>query len=94
MAYALGLFAADGLMLRNSRGAHFIEFHITDKDILFQIRTALGSSHCVSEHKGRPDHKTLYRLQIGSKMIFSDLKRLGFSQAKSTHLAFPDVPDP
>jgi hypothetical protein len=30
MAYVLGFFTADGNMLKNKRGAHFIEFNTTD----------------------------------------------------------------
>jgi hypothetical protein len=32
MAYILGFFAADGTMIKNRRGAHFIELEITDFD--------------------------------------------------------------
>jgi len=38
MAYVLGFFAADGNMLKNRRGAHFMEFTSTDKDIIVKIR--------------------------------------------------------
>ena len=37
MAYVLGFFAADGTMIANNRGAHFIEFHSTDKQLLKQV---------------------------------------------------------
>jgi hypothetical protein len=36
MAYVLGFFTADGSMIRNKRGAHFIEFQITDKNLLYR----------------------------------------------------------
>ena len=38
MAYVLGFFAADGSMYRTNRGTYFIEFQITDKDLLLKIR--------------------------------------------------------
>lgn len=65
MAYVLGFFTADGSMIKNKRGAHFIEFEITDKDLLFRIRDLLGSNHKITT---RDRNKSLsYRLQIGSK---------------------------
>ena len=48
MAYVLGFFAADGCMIKNKRGAHFIEFHITDKNLLFAIRAAMRSNHKIA----------------------------------------------
>ncbi|MCR4281095.1 MAG: LAGLIDADG family homing endonuclease [Candidatus Kaiserbacteria bacterium] len=92
MAYVLGFFAADGTMIANKRGAHFIEFHITDKHLLFQIRALLGSNHKIAtriEHN--PRHKTGYRLQIGSKEIFNDLLRLRMTPAKSLTLRLPRI---
>ena len=93
MAYVLGFFAADGTMIANNRGAHFIEFHVTDKEILLKIRKVLGSNHKISiRDKGIINHKLGYRLQIGSKEIFADLSRLGFSPNKSLILKFPIIP--
>ncbi|PIP28260.1 MAG: hypothetical protein COX29_02045 [Candidatus Moranbacteria bacterium CG23_combo_of_CG06-09_8_20_14_all_35_22] len=51
MAYVLGFFAADGCMIKNNRGAYFIEFQITDKDILLKIKKLLGSNHKITERK-------------------------------------------
>ena len=92
MAYVLGFFSADGSMLRNNRGAHFIEFHITDRNLLFDIRKTLGSNHKITVRNRDERWKLGYRLQIGSKDMFEDLQRLGFSQAKSKTLKFPKVP--
>lgn len=92
MAYVLGFFAADGSMLRNNRGAHFIEFHITDKEVVEAIRKCLKSNHKITEKQRNPKHKPIYRLQIGSKNMFEDLEKLGFCQAKSKILYFPQVP--
>lgn len=92
MAYVLGFFAADGSMLKNKRGACFIEFNITDKRLLYSIRKMLGSNHMISERKRGLIWKPIYRLQIGSKDMFKDLSSLGFTQNKSKSLKFPDVP--
>lgn len=92
MAYVLGFFAADGTMIKNKRGAHFIEFHITDLSLLKQIRYSLGSNHKISKTVKREKEHTSYRLQIGSKEIFSDLTVLGFTECKSKTIIFPEVP--
>jgi hypothetical protein len=92
MAYVLGFFAADGSMVCNSRGAHFIEFQVTDKQILRDIQEVVGSNHTISAKKRNENWKTQYRLQIGSKEWFSDLERIGFTQSKSRVLKFPRLP--
>lgn len=93
MAYVLGFFAADGSMLQNSRGSCFIEFSVTDKEVLDFIRSAAGSSHAISTRPLRSEKwKQQYRLQIGSKAWFKDLLKLGFTQGKSKSLRFPNVP--
>ncbi len=92
MAYVLGFFAADGSMLENNRGAHYIEFHITDKKILEQMREAMGSNHKIKERKRDEKWKPIYRLQIGSKVFYEDLQKHGFTQAKSHTLKLPLVP--
>ena len=92
MAYTLGFFAADGTMIANNRGAHFIEFHITDKEILIQIRSAVGSNHKIATRKRNPKHRLGYRLQIGSKEWFKDLTTLGFVPNKSLIMRLPSVP--
>ncbi len=92
MAYVLGFFAADGCMIENNRGAHFIEFHITDLDILKKIRKLMGSENKISTRKTRDGLKTAYRLQIGSKEIFNDLLVLGFEPRKSNTVELPFIP--
>ncbi len=94
MAYVLGFFAADGSMYRTRRGTHFIEFQITDGELLSCMRDVLGSNHKITLRKrGGVSHKKIYRLQIGSKIFFSDLTNLGFSQNKSKTLDFPEIPE-
>lgn len=92
MAYVLGFFAADGFMNKNKRGGHYIGFHITDRQILEDIRKIMGSNHKISLRGRKKDNwKDLYKLQIGSKEIFSDLIKLGFTQNKSKTLVFPSI---
>ena len=93
MAYVLGFFAADGTMIANNRGAHFIEFHSTDKQLLFIIKKLFGSNHKISTRdKHNPKWKIGYRLQIGSSEMFEDLISLGFTPNKSLTIEFPKVP--
>lgn len=93
MTYVLGFFAADGTMIKNNRGAHFIEFHITDHIVLSRIRNVLGSNHKISlRPKRKSTHREGYRLQIGSKEMYSDLLALGFTSNKSKSVKFPNIP--
>lgn len=93
MAYVLGFFTADGNMLKNKRGAHFVTIEITDRDILEKIRNAIGSNHKIGIRKGNFPEKDAYRLQIGSKEIFNDLLKLGITPNKSKTIDLPLVPN-
>jgi len=63
MAYVLGFFAADGNMTKNKRGAHFIEFQSTDKEILDKIKRTLNSNLNIGEYQPkRENHSKRYRL--------------------------------
>jgi len=94
MAYVLGFFAADGNMLVNKRGAHFIEFPSTDKEIVYKIRDALKSNLIVSEYQPKDkNNRRRYRLQIGSKEIYNDLLKFGMMPRKSKLMGFPSIPD-
>ena len=93
MAYVLGFFTADGSMIKNKRGAHFIEFQITDRDLLFKIRKTLGSEHKIATRKRNGNWKTIYRLQIGSGEMFNDLLALGMLPRKSKIISLPEIPD-
>lgn len=92
MAYILGFFTADGSMIKNKRNTHFIEFQITDKDLLKKIRNTLGSNHKITKRKRNKNQKNIYRLQIGSKTIFNDLLRLGITPRKSKTIKLPKIP--
>ena len=93
MAYVLGFFTADGNMIKNKRGAHFIEFQIADKDLLEKIKKAFNSNHKITVRKRRGIWKTSYRLQIGSKEIFNDLLKLGLTPNKSKIIKLPNISD-
>lgn len=92
MAYVLGFFAADGSMNRNKRGGCYIEFQITDGDLLKKIRSLLQSNNKIAIRKRATNWRPIHRLQIGSKIIFQDLVHLGFVQNKTTVLALPPIP--
>jgi len=96
MAYVLGFFTADGNMIKNKRGAHFIEFQITDKKLLKDIRKLLSSNHKITIRKRNKENKKWkngYRLQIGSKEIFNDLLKFGLMPNKSKTINLPNIPD-
>ncbi|HVS79472.1 MAG TPA: LAGLIDADG family homing endonuclease [Candidatus Paceibacterota bacterium] len=93
MAYVLGFFAADGTMIKNTRGAHFIEFHITDFDLLKEIQNLFSSNHAITRSAPIGKNKAIYKLQLGSKEMYADLAALGFESRKSNILTFPHVPD-
>ncbi|MCX6791177.1 MAG: hypothetical protein NTV62_03240 [Candidatus Gribaldobacteria bacterium] len=94
MAYILGYFAADGSMYRNSRGAYFIDFVSTDKELIVNAKRMFGSRHTISESflTCCPNHKKRYRLQIGSKEMFNDLLKLGLTPRKSKIIKLPAIP--
>lgn len=94
MAYVLGFFAADGNMIKNKRGAHFVSFYSDDRDILEKIKLNLSSNLKISARKINtkyPNHKQSYVLQIGSKEIFKDLISLGITPNKSLTIRMPTV---
>ena len=93
VAYVLGFFTADGSMIKNKRGAHFIEFQITDRDLLMEIRKLLGSNHKITTRKRNNNREISYRLQIGSKEIFNDLLKLGLTPNKSKTIKLLKIPD-
>ena len=86
MAYVLGFFAADGSMNRNKRGGHYIEFQITDGDLLEKIRTLLQSNNKIAiRNRGvncKPIYRFMYRnagnmyLQRKKKVFDSFIKNL------------------
>ena len=92
MAYVLGFFAADGNMIRNRRGAHFIAFYSADRVLLERVRSALGSNHKIGGRDYSEKRRINYQLQLGSKEMFADLFFLGMKPAKSNTLLLPRIP--
>ena len=80
-------------MYNTKRRTYFIEFQITDGKLLKKIQKLLGSDHKISLIKRDKNCKVLYRLQIGSRCLFDDLRKLGFTPAKSKTLKLPNVPE-
>jgi len=93
MAYILGFFCADGSMLINPRGSCYIEFENTEPGLLEKFRNCLSSNHKISKNTKHKNWKPFYRMQIGSKEIFSDLLRLGVTLRKKTRLQLPKIPN-
>ena len=92
MAYVLGFFAADGNLIRNKRGSCYVSLEICDKDIVENIRKVMGSNHKIGMRFDKKSGKPRYRLQIGSKEIFKDLHKLGFTENKTFNMSVPQVP--
>jgi len=93
MAYVLGYFSADGCLTKNSkRQNYFIEFVSTDFDLIVKVKESLDAKQKISERKIVKTQKKAYRIQIGSKKIFSSLVKLGFCPRKSNVMKFPKVP--
>jgi intein-encoded DNA endonuclease-like protein len=92
MAYILGFFCADGSMFVNPRGSHYIAFYSNDRLILQKIKIAMGMAHKIGVRnlRGGWQNKS-YVLQIGSREMFYDLKRLGLTENKSKNIRMPSV---
>jgi hypothetical protein len=89
IAYVLGYFAADGSMIKNRRGAYYIEFTSTDKILLENLTFVTNSLHKIATRPLRNEKwKTQYRIQIGSKKWFKDLEFHGLLKIKAIRYAF------
>lgn len=89
-AYVLGFFAADGNMIKTKRGTHFISFHAADEELLKEIQRCMKSKHKLSLRHGITGN--LFRFQIGSKEMFFDLLKLGFTPYKTRRMKVPQMP--
>lgn len=90
MAYTLGFFFADGSMSLTARGSRYISLETVDRHTLVSIRTAMRSNHKIARRSRAGGH--WYRLQIGSRLLFEDLLKLGVSVGKSKTMQPPPVP--
>lgn len=93
MAYVLGFFAADGCITVHANGGEYIDFHVSDGELLYKIRDVMESTHHVKERRWRDSESVLFRMQIGSKEMCNDLRGLGFSERKTHHMPLPAVPE-
>lgn len=91
MAYVLGFFAADGNLICTKRNTHFLSICSLDRDILKAILHSMSSEHALSKRSARSG--SVYRFQIGSKVLYEDLTHLGFEQRKSNRMRVPSIPD-
>ena len=90
MAYVLGFIAADGSLIKNKRGACFLEIQSIDKEIICKIKKALRTNLAVGLYQPKnKNYSKRYRLQVGSKEIFKDLLNLGIGPRKSKTIKLP-----
>jgi intein-encoded DNA endonuclease-like protein len=92
MAYVLGYFLADGSLVINPRGSHYLDFHVTDGKLLKRIKNVLDSRHKIRERKQAGNYKNTFRMQIGSKKMFYSLNKLGIQQRKTGKEEMPRIP--
>lgn len=92
MAYVLGFFMADGSITINPRGSEYFAIQITDKDILEKIKKSMRSEHKISKRIRKLTEKTIYRIQIGSKEMCEDLRKLGIEELKTKTMKLPNIP--
>ena len=90
MAYVLGFLFADGNIMKTKRNTYFISFSTADRELLVSIAEIMGLPHKISERKSETG--SVYRIQIGSKEMFSDLVNLGLTPNKSHRMKIPFVP--
>ena len=91
MAYVLGFFAADGNMSPHTNGGKYLEFTSCDKELILKTRKLLNSNHKISTRIRSGNPKPAYRIQIGSKILYDDLRLAGLTPNKSLTLKFPEI---
>lgn len=85
MAYVLGYWFADGYI---SKVDHHFSISSKDKEHLQVILDMMDSAHII-HHAG----KGVYRFDIGSKVIWDSIRKLGGTPAKSFVAIPPNVPN-
>lgn len=90
MSYVVGFLYADGNLVKTERNTHFIAFYTADKELLEQMREVFGSNHMVSERASVTGK--VFRLQIGSKVWFTDLYKIGLTPGKTLRMQLPRIP--
>ncbi len=93
-SYILGFLYADGSLIKNKRGAYFIEIQITDFDLLKKMKSAMRCQNKISRTvRENPHWKPIYRLQVGSKIMFYNLTQKGMTTKKTKRMELPHIPD-
>ncbi len=90
MAYILGFMFADGNITKTKRGNYYIAIYTADRPLLVAMRRSMRALHKVATQ-----YKQLgvaYRIQIGSKVWFDDLQKLGLTPNKTKRMRMPEVP--
>ncbi len=89
MAYVLGFLFADGSVTKTKTGHYYIAFYSKDIELLIAIREAMRSNHKVAKRSVRSGN--VYRLQIGSKEMVTDLEKYGLTKTKVHRMQFPKI---
>lgn len=94
MAYVLGYIAADGAITIGKRGNHYIDINSVDPELPATVKRVLRSNHkiAITPFPKHRSWKTKHRIQIGSKEIVADLKKLGITPKKAYRLPMPNIP--
>ena len=92
MAYILGFMYADGNIVETKRGNYYIALYTADEKILINIRKKMGSEHKISQ-RNTTSAGRVYRIQVGSREWFCDLRKVGLFPNKSKRMCLPTVPE-
>ena len=94
MAWVLGIVCSDGHLGKSSNNGGRLNIGMQDKDVLEKIKKVMNSEHPIRKKDfSKYKYGTWYWfLDIGSKEIYQDLKKLGLTENKSKTLKFPNVP--
>ena len=92
MAYILGFFAADGNLSLNKRGGCYISFDSKDRQIILDVRNAIGSRNKISKRFNKTTRHIFFRLQIGSKDIFHIFQDRKSTRLNSSHIQKSRMP--
>ncbi|MBB4826009.1 hypothetical protein HNO89_003246 [Sporosarcina luteola] len=87
MAWVLGLFITDGHV---NKDVHSVYLSQKDVTLLQKVATLMEASEVIAEPTGT---RKTHLLIINSKVIKSDLEKLGITPNKSRSVRFPDVPE-
>lgn len=94
MAYVLGYFYADGHLtyVPHIRGKYAC-LTSTDRDRIECFKRLLASDHTIYERIKGGNHKTIYQVRFGSKVIYDQLVSLGLSVRKASTMCLPRIPN-